>query len=179
MAALILTGCAAQPAVPGETENITPPETELQTEPAEEPVAETKTGLVCDLDNGVSVTLGSVTDDVIEGLGKITEQAEAPSCLHDGTDKLYTIDGAYTVTSTAFSDGQERITQISFLSDAVGLLMPDGGVMIGSSEQAVETAFGTPDEEAFGVLTFNLDGGTATVVLTDGVVTALSLAYAE
>ena len=172
LAALILTGCAA-----GETKSNQPA---VGTEAlVEQNAGETKTGYVCTLDNGVTVTLGDATADVLESLGTITEQTEAPSCLYDGTDKLYTLDGAYTVTSAIGADGIERITQISFLSDAVALVMPGGTVMIGSSEETVKSAFGTPAEDAFGVQKYELGGAEATVILTDGVVTSLALAWVQ
>lgn len=188
LAALVLTGCAAgetktnQPAVGTEADTETGIETETEAAAEQNTNADTaKAAFACTLDNGVTVTLGSVTADVLDSLGTITEQSEAPSCIYDGTDKLYTLDGAYTITSAIGADGIERITQINFLSDAVALVMPGGTVMIGSAEETVKSAFGTPAEDVFGVQKYELNGAAAeaTVILTDGVVTSLSLAWTE
>lgn len=134
-------------------------------------------GYVCTLDSGKTIPLGAKTDDILGGLGAVTDTQEAPSCLYDGTDKVYTIDGAYTVTSTQAADGQERITQISFLSDASAVKTDAGMLMIGSDEADVTAAFGEPAEDSFGIRKYNLTGGTVTVVITDGLVTGLTFAY--
>lgn len=134
-------------------------------------------GYVCTLDSGKTIPLGSKTDDVLGGLGTVTDTQEAPSCLYDGTDKVYTIDGAYTVTSTQAADGAERITQISFLSDAAAVRTDAGMLMIGSDEADVTAAFGEPAEDSFGIRKYNLTGGTLTAVITDGLVSGLTFAY--
>lgn len=114
-----------------------------------------------ELDNGVTLEMGAVADQIIASLGEPLSVAEAPSCVHEGNDVLYTYNG-FTLTTTPDAEGNNRIQEISLTSDAVSLT---NGISIGSDKTAVETAFGTDYTDNFGVLTFELEGATLAVVL--------------
>ncbi len=132
----------------------------------------------CRLDNGVTVTIGAKAGDVLEALtaklGKELDYMEAPSCVHPGSDKVYTFDG-FSVTSSPDADGNEYIAELTFLSDSAAF---ENGVMIGSSEADVTAAFGKDFEEKFGVRKYSIDGVLLTITFTDGAVTAMSVSVA-
>lgn len=129
----------------------------------------------CKLDNGVTIVVGSNATDTIKALtdtlGDYLDYMEAPSCVHEGSDKVYTYDG-FTVSSSPAADGSEFITDITFTSDAVGL---DNGIMIGSSGDDVTVAFGEDFEEQFGVRKYVSGDITLTITLSDNIVSALSI----
>ena len=132
----------------------------------------------CVLDNGVTITLGSKAADTIKALtdklGKELDFMEAASCVHPGNDKVYTYEG-FTVTTSPDAAGNEFVAEVSFLSDAVGF---ENGIMIGSTEEDVTTAFGEDFEEKFGVRKYDLDGVTLTITFTSGAVSAMSISTA-
>lgn len=134
-------------------------------------------GYVCVFDSGLEIRLGVKFDEIQDKIGTITDTLEAPSCLYDGTDKVYTVDGAYTLTVTASADG-ERVTELSFISDVYALNMDGNYVMIGSDEGSL-SFLGDPADDSFGVKKFSLAGGTLTAVITDGAVSGLTVSYAE
>lgn len=140
--------------------------------PAEDAVSavEEVTGYICAFDNGMKIEMGAPADAVIADLGEPVSYAEAPSCIHEGTDKVYTFEG-YTVTSSPGADGSSRIYEVSLLSDAVAL---EGGVTIGSSMDKVVSTFGEEYTEQFGVLQYALEDVNVSVVLDgDSYVTSL------
>lgn len=154
---------AETPSDASENAESTPPE-EIGSE--EEKTA----GYVCAFDNGVSIEMGALADSVISGLGDPLNYAEAPSCIHEGTDKVYTFDG-YTVTTSPDENGNNRIYEVSLLSDIVAL---ESGVTIGSAMDKVVSVFGEEYTEQFGVLQYSLEGANVSVVLDgDSYVTGL------
>ena len=63
--------------------------TEAQTEaPAQNTPA--VDGYTCVFDNGISVKLGSPAADALAVLGDYSDMMEAPSCVHEGFDRVYT-----------------------------------------------------------------------------------------
>ncbi|MBE6569660.1 MAG: hypothetical protein E7658_05530 [Ruminococcaceae bacterium] len=113
------------------------------------------------LDNGHVFEMGAIADDTVASLGEPQSKAEAPSCVHEGNDVLYTYSG-FTLTTSPDADGNNRIQEIALTSDAVSLT---NGLSIGSDKAAVEAAFGTDYSDEFGVLTFSLEGANVSVVL--------------
>ena len=132
----------------------------------------------CKLDNGVTIVIGSDAETAIATLtdtvGEYVDYMEAPSCVHDGSDKVYTYDG-FMVSSSPAADGSEFITDVTFTSDAVGL---DNGIMIGSSGDDVTAAFGENFEEQFGVRKYVSGDITLTITLSDNIVTSMSISKA-
>lgn len=118
-------------------------------------------GYMCVLDNGISLEMGAVLEDVPSVFGEPISFAEAPSCIHEGTDKVYTYNG-YTLTTSPDAAGINRIYEVSLLSDAIAL---EGGVTIGSSLDVVVRVFGEEYTDQFGVLQYTLDGANMSIVL--------------
>lgn len=116
-----------------------------------------------ELDNGVKIEMGAIADQTVASLGEPLSKAEAPSCVHEGNDVLYTYNG-FTLTTSPDADGNARIQEIALTSDVVSLI---SGVSIGSDKTAVESTFGTEYTENFGVLTFALEGASVSVVLDE------------
>lgn len=130
---------------------------------AAETIAETpvESGYIVELDNGTCFVMGAIADDTVAALGEPQSLTEAPSCVHEGMDKLYNY-GSYTLTTSPDADGNARIQEIALTSDAVALA---DGLSIGSDKAAVEASFGTDYTDNFGVLQFALEGADVSVVL--------------
>lgn len=129
----------------------------------------------CKLDIGVTVIVGAKADDIIksltDALGEPLDYMEAPSCVHEGTDRVYTFDG-FTVSTSPDASGTEYVTELSLLSDAVAL---ENDIMIGSPSDDVTAALGSDFEEKFGVRKYSLDGISISITFTDDAVTAFSV----
>ncbi len=123
------------------------------------------------LDNGVTVTIGGPADEFIALAGEPLDYMEAPSCIHEGFDKVYTFDG-YSVTTSPSADGEQYIAEISLISDAVAL---ENGLMIGSDSAVVEVAFGTNFEEQFGVRKYILAGAAVSIIFDGDIVTGITI----
>ena len=150
--------------------------TEAQTEA---PVQNTPAvdGYTCVFDNGISIKLGSPAADALAVLGDYSDMMEAPSCVHEGFDRVYTYAGLYTVLTSPDASGAEYIAEISLLSDLVALDVSGTYLMIGSAESDIKAAFGDPAEDAFGVQKYNLDGANLTVTVDGGVVSGFVMTY--
>lgn len=138
--------------------------------------AETDTGYTCVLEGGICLTIGAPEADMLSALGDPLDLAEAPSCIHEGMDRICTYDG-FSVTTSPDADGVNRIYEIALLSDAAVL---EGGLTIGSAKDAVTAVFGEDYTESFGVLRYAAEGADVSVILdgnecvTSLVITALS-----
>ncbi|MBE6613297.1 MAG: hypothetical protein E7632_12485, partial [Ruminococcaceae bacterium] len=106
------------------------------------------------LDSGAVIVIGGAANDTVSKLGDHIDYMEAPSCVHEGSDKVYTYDG-YTVTTSPDAAGNEYVAELALTSDVVAL---DNGVYIGCTLDEVKAAFGDSFEESFGVCKFTLDG---------------------
>ena len=158
--------------IDGETAAVT----EVQTEaPAQNTPA--IDGYTCVFDNGISVKLGSPAADALAVLGDYSDMMEAPSCVHEGFDRVYTYAGLYTVLTSPDASGAEYIAEISLLSDLVALDVSGTYLMIGSAESDIKAVFGDPAEDAFGVQKYNLDGANLTVTVDGGVVSGFVMTY--
>ena len=134
-------------------------------------------GYTCVFDNGISLELGSPAADALALLGDYSDMMEAPSCVHEGFDRVYTYSGLYTVTTMPNASGNEYVAEISLLSDLVALDVNGAYLMIGSAESDVKGAFGEPAEDAFGVQKYHIDGATVTVTVDGGAVSGFVLTY--
>ena len=158
--------------IDGETAAVTEAQTEApaQNTPAVD-------GYTCVFDNGISIKLGSPAADALAVLGDYSDMMEAPSCVHEGFDRVYTYAGLYTVLTSPDASGTEYIAEISLLSDLVALDVSGTYLMIGSAESDIKAAFGDPAEDAFGVQKYNLDGANLTVTVDGGVVSGFVMTY--
>ena len=154
------------------TDNTTAPNSK-DTEKAPEVTTKAPTSATyeCKLDNGNTIVIGTKAGDTIKALGEPVDFMEAPSCVHPGSDKVYTFDG-FTVSTSPDANGIEYITELSLLSDVVAL---DNGIMIGSSADDVTAALGSDFTEKFGVRTYIIDDITISITFTDDYITAFSI----
>jgi len=137
---------------------------------AETTAAEGGAAYTCVLSDGTVLYIGGAADRTLSGLGEAAEILEAPSCIHEGTDCIYTYDG-YTLITSPDGTGGQILYEFSLLSDAAAL---QDGLTIGSDKAAVEDAFGTDYTEQFGVLRYALEGADVSVVLDpDNMVSSL------
>ena len=134
-------------------------------------------GYTCVFDNGISLKLGSPAADALALLGDYSDMMEAPSCVHEGFDRVYTYAGLYTVTTMPDAAGNEYVAEISLQSDLVALEANGAYLMIGSAASDVQGAFGEPAEDAFGVQKYNIDGAIVTVTVNGDSVGGLVLTY--
>ena len=158
--------------IDGETAAVTEAQTEApaQNTPAVD-------GYTCVFDNGISIKLGSPAADALAVLGDYSDMMEAPSCVHEGFDRVYTYAGLHTVLTSPDASGAEYIAETSLLSDLVALDVSGTYLMIGSAESDIKAAFGDPAEDAFGVQKYNLDGANLTVTVDGGVVSGFVMTY--
>ncbi len=154
----------------------TTPTTEAVTD-APVPSTPAVDGYTCVFDNGISLKLGAPAADALAALGDYSDMMEAPSCVHEGFDRVYTYAGLYTVLTSPDAQGNEYVAEISLLSDLVALDVNGAYLMIGSAEADIKAAFGEPAEDAFGVQKYNLDGANVTVTVDGGAVTGFVLTY--
>lgn len=126
------------------------------------------------LDNGKTVTINGEANAAIAALGTQLDFMEAPSCVHEGSDKVYTYDG-YTVTTSPDGKGGEYVAELALTSDVVAL---DNGLYIGCALADVKKAYGEDFTESFGVYKYELAGATLSVIAEGDTVTGITFASA-
>ena len=148
----------------------TPPETtdgeipdDKENEATETNAPVTQTAYVCVFEDGTAIEIGVAADAVVASLGTPLNVAEAPSCIHEGTDRIYSYNG-FTLTTSPDADGTNRVHEVALTSDAVGL---EGGMYIGAPLDAVTAALGNDYTEQFGVLQYLVGNAKISVVLDE------------
>ncbi len=127
------------------------------------------------LDNGVTVVIGGESDSLIDTLGEPIGLLEAPSCIHEGYDRIYSFDG-FSITTSPAADKTQYVAELAFLSDAVAL---DNGLTVGCEASLLDSVLGTEYEEQFGIRRYTpVPGITVTVVLDGDIVSGLSFSPA-
>lgn len=133
---------------------------------------------VINLDNGISLTVGGSADEFFKTaesiIGSYIDMSEAPSCIRDGYDRVYTYDG-FNITTVPGSS-EDIISEITLTSDSVAI---GDGVMIGSDRSDIDKYFGEDYTESFGVRKYIGEDITVTVVFDGGIVSALSVAIIQ
>lgn len=154
-----------------------PEETEPENAPVETEAPQMdEKGYSCVFDDGTIIELGGAAEAVLGALGAPLNVAEAPSCIHEGTDRIYSFNG-YSVTTSPDGKGTDRVHEVALTSDAVLL---ENGISIGSPLDAVTAAFGTDYSEQFGVLQYEKENVKISVVLdSDSCVSSLVFTAAE
>lgn len=185
--ALCLTSCG-ETDVKSNTDGETTPNASIETSDTAEseitatPESEDTTALetqaepyIAELDCELSIEMGSDAENTLktitDKLGEASDYMEAPSCIHEGSDRVYTFEG-FTVTSSPDGSGGEYIAELTFISDAVGF---SNGIMIGSSSSDVTNTFGENYEEKFGVRKYISDNVSITFIFDNDVATAISV----
>lgn len=116
----------------------------------------------------VVLTPGAVAEPVIEALGQPNSYTEETSCAFDGLDKTYVYSG-FSFTTYPDHD-KDYIHTVWFTNDSA---VTEEGIYIGSSQQAVDDAYGA--ESWNGVNAYILTRGNVrlTILLTDGFVSSV------
>lgn len=123
--------------------------------------------------NGIRLIPGEVTD-VVALLGEPEEQYEAPSCVHDGNDIVYSY-SHFEVTTSPSAEG-DYISSITVYAESVKL--EEG---IGLGDNIADVIAICPDyTESFGRYTFTRKN-TTLILMTDdnGIIIAISYGCSE
>lgn len=113
---------------------------------------------------------GEVTEATLAELGTQTKEAEeAPNCAFDGKGKLYTFSG-FEVETYA-KDGKNYFYGVYLLDDSISA--DREGITIGSTRDAVITAYGQADDAKEGSLTYHRKGMNLIFFLRDDRVTRI------
>ena len=129
------------------------------------------------LDNGVEIPMGGAADELLSSLGAPTDLMEAPSCIREGFDRVYTYGGSFTVTTAPAENGADIVTEANLLSDAVAVVENGVTVMIGSPVSDADAAFGEPTDATEFVRRYSVSGVILTVTSADGEITGISAGY--
>ena len=131
--------------------------------------------LAVEFKDGLTIRLGAAAAEALAGCGEATEVLEAPSCVHPGTDRVYYFDG-FSVTSSPDAAGNDLITAVEITGENAVL---SNGVRIGSTADDVKAAFGEDFEDSFGMMTYDFDRGSLTVVCDSDSVVSIAFAITD
>lgn len=113
----------------------------------------------------IEIAMHAPAADILEALGEPKTVTESPSCAFEGVDKTYYF-GSFYLTTYPGKDG-ERVSGLWFADDAAAT--PEG-IAIGSTREAVETAYGTDGFNGVNAYYLTKDNSKLTIILIDGVV---------
>lgn len=152
-----------------DTENTVTEDTKPATEPSD-----SKTYSIT-LDNGAVISIGSYSEESVNSLGTPIDVMEAPSCIHEGFDKVYTFDG-FAITTSPDEKGGQYLAEFTLLSDLVAF---ESGLTVGSPADMLEGDFGDTYEEQFGVRTYKLDSVNVSVIVDGDTVSGITVSAAK
>ena len=121
--------------------------------------ADVEEKFVCKLSNGKDIVIG----EALPELGDYIDYSEAPSCVHEGMDKVYTYDG-FSVTTVPDAKGNNYVSEVAILSDTVTM---NDGLTIGVSKDAVVKTLGEKYTEQFGVMSYAIENANISIVLDE------------
>lgn len=124
---------------------------------------------VIEFSDGRNVTLGQPADDALASLGEYFDMLEAPSCIHEGYDRVYTFAG-FSVTTSLDGNGADRVTEVGIETAECVLA---NGLTTGSSVADMEAAYGTDYTESFGFCTYMIGRTQISLVTSDGLITSI------
>ena len=119
--------------------------------------------------NGVSVSVDTDIETILDKLGEPSSVFEDPSCAGQGTDFVYRYSGVDIYTSPS-KDCDKAISTILIVSDEVET--PEG-ITIGSTQEDVEAAYGTDYSNHNGMLTQEKGGMKLGILIKGGVVDSI------
>lgn len=156
VAVLTLSACGDTPAVVDGESSTTPTETTAAPQPTEPPA-------VYGLTVGETLLYpGADPAAVLPAVGEPIDSLEAPSCVHDGMDRVYYYAG-YEINTQPTAAGGEVIVSIYLSDDSI---TTDEGLRIGDKAEKVVQLYGEATPE----------GGLYTYTKTDrGVSVALNI----
>lgn len=131
------------------------------------------TSYTCVFADGRQITLGEKADSFLASFGDYTDVMEAPSCIHEGFDRVYAFDG-FTVTTSPDGSGFDYVVEVALTGWECVL---ENGIHVGSTMAGVEAVYGTEYEDMFGLIKYSL-GSTEASFLIDGGVVA-NIAFTE
>lgn len=132
VAVLTLSACGDTPAVVDGEDSTTPAETTAAPQPAEPPA-------VYGLTVGKSLLYpGADPADLLPALGEPIDHLEAPSCVHDGMDRVYYYVG-YEINTQPTAAGGEVIVSIYLSDDSI---TTDEGLRIGDGAEKIAELYG-------------------------------------
>ncbi len=118
---------------------------------------------------GGAVLVPGMEGNTEELLGTPVSRIQAASCVHEGTDILYTYADAEVSAEKRSESSAERITSVALLTPK---LSTAEGVRIGDPETAVTAAYGDCEPKS-GRYTYSKGGVTLAFRTVNGVVTAI------
>lgn len=118
---------------------------------------------------GVSISVGTDIETILDKIGEPSSLFEDPSCAGQGTDFVYRYSGVDIYTSPS-KDSDKAISTILIVSDEVET--PEG-ITIGSTQEDVEAAYGTDYSESNGMLTYEKGGMKLGILIKGGVVDSI------
>ncbi len=127
------------------------------------------------LEGGTTIVINSEAKATLDKLGAHIDYMEAPSCVHEGSDKIYTYDG-YTVTVSPNGKGGEFVAEFSLTSDVVAL---DNGIYVGCTVAEIKKAYGEDYNESFGVIKYEKPGASISVIADGDTVTGITFSAAS
>ena len=141
----------------------------------EENNADETAGFTVALSDGRTVVLGSGADEAVAGLGEYTDVFEAPSCIHEGFDRVYTY-GGFSLTTSPDGNGAEYAAEFVLETAECAL---ENGLTIGSTVEDMTAAYGEDYTDSFGFITYELDGASAAFVTDGGIITSIVFTYSK
>lgn len=132
-----------------------------------------ETSYTCVFADGRQITLGEKADSFLASFGDYSDVMEAPSCIHEGFDRVYSFDG-FTVTTSPDGSGFDYVVEVALTGWECVL---ENGIHVGSTMAGVEAVYGTEYEDLFGLIKYSL-GSTEALFLIDGGVVA-NIAFTE
>lgn len=152
-----------------DTGNVTEPSDDTTTDTGDS--TDNSTTYSVSLNNGVTLEIGAAADDVISALGEPLDYMEAPSCVHEGFDRVYIFDG-YSVSTSPDVNGNNYISELAILSDSVAF---SNGFTIGSMAEDAQDMFGEDFAELFGVRTYTLGAVTVSIIVDGDTVSGITI----
>ena len=122
---------------------------------------------------GTDIRLNGDMEVVLNALGQPKKYTEETSCAFEGLDKTYTYDSF--IVQTYPRGEKDYIYAFWFLDD---LVKTPEGIKIGDNQAAVEAAYGADAYNGRNAYIFKLKNYTATVILTDGLVSSIQYTIA-
>lgn len=119
--------------------------------------------------NGIAFTTGEPAKEILEKLGKAEKQYEAPSCVFDGNDQVYSYKGFDVNVATV--DGVEVVVGIFLTSQDSST--PEG-LKKGDTAEQVKELYGQPDSDNMGQMSWKKGKVEFLVVMFEGKVETIS-----
>ncbi len=118
--------------------------------------------------NGVRVDVDAEAAAIVEALGEPVSYYEAPSCVFEGIDRMYTYSGFELDTYP--TNGKDYVSAVIFRDGSVAT--PEG-LMIGDSAEKIRQTYGEPGLEEKNLLTYTAGNMQLRFILEDGTVAAI------